>query len=251
MPDIQTLSNQPNTSKSGPSHQAIEDYLKTIYRLAQEEFPVSTSRLAEAREVKPASVTGMIKRLSSLDLVNYQKYYGVTLTESGRKIALEVIRHHRLIETYLMEALGFKWDEVHEQADLLEHVISEKLEAKIAAYLNHPEFDPHGAPIPRIDGTVPHVQTRPMTTMMVGERGDISQIRSDNDSELLRHLADWNLIPGVSLIVVAISADREDYTIQFVETDLKQRLGFDIADSILVKTLNSSHKYDKAEKAIS
>ena len=166
MPDIKALRKASNSSKSGPSHQAIEDYLKTIYRLAQEEFPVSTSRLAEARDVKPASVTGMIKRLASLDLVNYQKHYGVTLTESGRKIALEVIRHHRLIETYLMKALGFEWDEVHEQADLLEHVISEKLEARIAAYLNHPEFDPHGAPIPRKDGSIPHVQTRPLTTMM-------------------------------------------------------------------------------------
>ncbi|MFT5196994.1 MAG: DtxR family Mn-dependent transcriptional regulator, partial [Candidatus Promineifilaceae bacterium] len=166
MPDIQALPNPSNSNKGGRSHQAIEDYLKTIYRLSQEEFPVSTSRLSEARQVKPASVTGMIKRLSSLDLVNYQKHYGVTLTESGRKIALEVIRHHRLIETYLMEALGFEWDEVHEQADILEHVISEKLEARIAAYLNHPEFDPHGAPIPRMDGTIPHVQTRPLTTMM-------------------------------------------------------------------------------------
>lgn len=235
MPKIQALSSSPNSSKSGPSHQAIEDYLKTIYRLGQEGFPVSTSRLAEARDVKPASVTGMIKRLSSLELVDYQKHYGVTLTDSGRKIALEVIRHHRLIETYLMEALGFEWDEVHEQADLLEHVISEKLEAKIAAYLNHPEFDPHGAPIPRMDGTVPHVQTRPLTTMMLGDQGEISQIRSDNNSALLRHLAECGLTPGTSLKVVAISADREDYTVCLTGTDQNHRVGFDVADSILIK----------------
>lgn len=235
MPDIKTLRKSSNSSKSGPSHQAIEDYLKTIYRLAQEEFPVSTSRLAEARDVKPASVTGMIKRLASLDLVNYQKHYGVTLTESGREIALEVIRHHRLIETYLMEALGFEWDEVHEQADLLEHVISEKLEARIAAYLNHPEFDPHGAPIPRKDGTIPHVQTRPLTTMMVGDQGEISQIRSDSDSELLRLLADCGLMPGAILKVLAISADREQYTVQLTTAEEGHKLGFDIADSILIK----------------
>ncbi|MFK7802921.1 MAG: iron dependent repressor, metal binding and dimerization domain protein [Anaerolineae bacterium] len=235
MPDIKTLRNSSNSGKGGPSHQAIEDYLKTIYRLAQEEFPVSTSRLAEAREVKPASVTGMIKRLSGLDLVNYQKHYGVTLTESGRKIALEVIRHHRLIETYLMEALGFEWDEVHEQADLLEHVISEKLEAKIAAYLNHPEFDPHGAPIPRMDGTVPHVQSRPLTTMMLNDQGEISQIRRDNDSAMLRELADCDLIPGTSLKVVEISADRENYIVQLTESGNTHKIGFDAADSILIK----------------
>lgn len=235
MPDIKTLSNLPNSGKGGPSHQAIEDYLKTIYRLSQEEFPVSTSRLAEAREVKPASVTGMIKRLSNLELVNYQKHYGVTLTESGRKIALEVIRHHRLIETYLMEALGFEWDEVHEQADLLEHVISEKLEAKIAAYLNHPEFDPHGAPIPRMDGTVPHVQTRPLTTMMVNDQGEISQIRRDNDSAMLRNLADCDLMPGTTLKVIEVSADRENYTVQIVKSGQSHKLGFDLADSILIK----------------
>ena len=235
MPDIKALRKASNSSKSGPSHQAIEDYLKTIYRLAQEEFPVSTSRLAEARDVKPASVTGMIKRLASLELVNYQKHYGVTLTESGRQIALEVIRHHRLIETYLMKALGFEWDEVHEQADLLEHVISEKLEARIAAYLNHPEFDPHGAPIPRKDGTIPHVQTRPLTTMVVGDRGEISQIRSDSDSDLLRLLADYGLIPGATLKVMSISADRENYTVQLTTGEASHKLGFDVADSILIK----------------
>ena len=235
MPEIQSLPIQSNSGKSGPSHQAIEDYLKTIYRLSQVEFPVSTSRLAETCGVKPASVTGMIKRLSGLGLVDYKKYYGVTLTESGRKIALEVIRHHRLIETYLMKAFGFEWDEVHEQAELLEHVISEKLEERIAAYLNHPEFDPHGSPIPRVDGSIPHVNEQPLTTMMPGDQGEISQISRDNDSELLRFLADSNLVLGNKLTVIAISADREEFSVQIESTQEQHKLTFDIADSILLK----------------
>ena len=235
MPEIRSLPIQSNASKSGPSHQAIEDYLKTIYRLSQEEFPVSTSRLAETCGVKPASVTGMIKRLSSLGLVDYKKYYGVTLTESGRKIALEVLRHHRLIETYLMKAFGFEWDEVHEQAELLEHVISEKLEERIAAYLNHPEFDPHGSPIPRMDGTVPQIQSRPLTTMTTGDKGEISQIARDNDSELLRYLADSSLVPGNRLKVTAISVDREEFTVQLDSTGESHTLSFEVADSILIK----------------
>ncbi|MEM8857086.1 MAG: metal-dependent transcriptional regulator [Chloroflexota bacterium] len=235
MPDIDALPESSKSRKGGLSHQAIEDYLKTIYRLAEEEFPVSTSRIAEAREVKPASATGMIKRLSGLGLVNYQKHYGVTLTDEGRRVALEVIRHHRLIEAYLIKALGFEWDEVHEQADLLEHVISEKLEEKIAAYLNHPEFDPHGAPIPRADGSVPQVKSRPLTTMTVGDRGEISQIRSDSDSGLLRELANLGLTPGETIEVIAVSADRELFTVNISSSKDESQLGFDIADSLLIK----------------
>lgn len=235
MPKIDALPESSKSRKGGLSHQAIEDYLKTIYRLAKEEFPVSTSRIAEARDVKPASVTGMIKRLSSLNLVNYQKHYGVTLTEEGRRIALEVIRHHRLIEAYLIKALGFEWDEVHEQADLLEHVISEKLEARIAAYLNHPEFDPHGAPIPRMDGSIPQVKSQPLTTMIVGDRGEISRIRSDSNSGLLRELSSLDLTPGQPLVVTAISADRELFTVQIGPDQTEHQLGFDIADSLLIK----------------
>ena len=146
MPRIEALENSSSPQRDSLNHQAIEDYLKTIYTLAEVESPVSTSRIADARQVKPGSVTSMLRRLSSLNLVNYEKHYGVTLTENGEKIALEVIRHHRLLELYLMEALGFGWDEVHEQADLLEHVISEKLEERIAAALGYPTLDPHGDP---------------------------------------------------------------------------------------------------------
>jgi DtxR family Mn-dependent transcriptional regulator len=134
--------------------QAIEDYIKTIYVLAEADAPVSTSRLADARQVRPPSVSNMMKRLAALGLVNYKKSRGVTLTDEGQKIALETLRRHRLIELYLTEELGFGWDEVHEQAELLEHVISSRLEERIADILGHPEFDPHGDPIPSKGGEI-------------------------------------------------------------------------------------------------
>ena len=201
MPEIEMLDDSSSAQRGGLTHQAIEDYLKTIYKLAQEESPVSTSRLAEARQVKPASVTGMIQRLDKLNLVDYQKHYGVTLTEAGEKIALEVLRHHRLLETYLIEALGFSWDEVHEQADILEHVISEKLEERIAAVLNYPRFDPHGDPIPTKEGKMPTRETEMLnlTSAAVGSTVCVARILHDEDAELLRYLAELGLVMGAEL----------------------------------------------------
>ncbi len=205
MPKIDALDGGQSPQRDSLSHQAIEDYIKTIYALAQEESPVSTSRVAAARSVKPASATSMIQRLARLNLVNYEKHYGVTLTETGEKLALEVIRHHRLLELYLMEALGFGWDEVHEQADILEHVISEKLEERIAAALNHPEFDPHGDPIPALDGTMAVVETMALAEMAAGERVKVSRVVDDSNSELLRYLAGLGLVPGAAVRVVEVA----------------------------------------------
>ncbi len=136
---------------------SIENYLKTIYLLQQEKTQVGTTVLAERLNVKPASVSGMLKKLGDLQLVSHTPYYGVMLSPGGEKIALEVIRHHRLIELYLVEALGYTWDEVHSEAEELEHVISEKLEARIAAWLGNPTRDPHGDPIPSLEGTLPSI----------------------------------------------------------------------------------------------
>lgn len=194
--------------RAGLSRQAIEDYLKTIYSLSQTETPVGTSQLAEARHVKPASATGMIKRLAELRLVNYERHRGVTLTPAGEKIALEVIRHHRLLEAYLTEALGFTWDEVHEQADVLEHVISEKLEERIAAALGHPQFDPHGAPIPAKSGAIPHLAYRPLTALAAGEQARVARIAHDDDSDLLRYLAELGLVPGVMVRLTGNPAEQ-------------------------------------------
>ena len=127
---------------------AMEDYLKAIFTLGRQGNAVSTQALARRLQFSPASVTKMIKRLAEYKLVSYEKYQGVHLTESGRRVAVEILRHHRLLELYLTQALGFSWDEVHEEAERLEHFISEKLEAKICDFLGNPDFDPHGAPIP-------------------------------------------------------------------------------------------------------
>jgi len=180
----------------------VEDYLKAIYRLAQakEIGQVGTVALAEALNVKPASVTAMLKTLAELKLVEYEPYYGVTLSGAGMKIALEVVRHHRLIELYLVEALGFSWDEVHEEAEALEHVISEKLEARIAAYLGHPTLDPHGDPIPALDGTLPDSSALSLADVPKGEEARIVRV-SDQQSERLRYVAQLGLVPGATVKV--------------------------------------------------
>jgi DtxR family Mn-dependent transcriptional regulator len=233
MPEIELLPDGTSLQRHNLNHQAIEDYLKTIYTLAQAESPVSTSRISEARNVKPASATSMIQRLAKLNLVNYEKHYGVTLTEAGEKLALEVIRHHRLIELYLIEALGFTWDEVHEQADILEHVISEKLEERIAAALNYPEFDPHGDPIPTKAGEMAQVEARPLTSVSIGTKVCVKRIVDDSNSELLRYLADLGLVPGALIRVQEVAPFQGPITI---EVDGQQRvIGQNVAAGILVR----------------
>ena len=200
MPRIEGL----EADEDGLQHRAIEDYLKTIYRLAQAESPVSTSRIARERDVKPASATGMVQRLAKLGLLAYRKREGVTLTPAGEKIALEVLRHHRLIEAYLIEALGFGWDEVHEQADLLEHVISEKLEAHIARALNHPEFDPHGDPIPSARGELPAHKGQPLSNLQEGEIAQILHIE-DEPRTIYEQLTALGIYPGMEVYVMDVA----------------------------------------------
>jgi DtxR family Mn-dependent transcriptional regulator len=232
-PEIETLSLGSSRQRDGLNHQAIEDYLKTIFTLEQEESPVSTSRIAAARDVKPGSATSMVQRLYKLNLVNYEKHYGVTLTDSGRVIALEVIRHHRLVELYLIEALGFTWDEVHEQADLLEHVISEKLEERIAAALNYPQFDPHGDPIPSKEGELIDVQTQPLSALSKGSRVIVTRIPDDADSELLRYLADLGLTPGTEILVREVAPFDGPITLEM--GGATQVIGHRVAGAVLVR----------------
>ncbi len=233
MPEIDALPDGSSRQRHNLNHQAIEDYLKTIYTLAQVETPVSTSRIAEAREVKPASATSMIKRLANLNMVNYEKHYGVTLTPAGEKLALEVIRHHRLIELYLIEALGFSWDEVHEQADILEHVISEKLEERIAAALNYPEFDPHGDPIPAKDGSMTRVDVELLSTVTSGQTVWVRRILDDANSELLRYLGDMGLVPGAAVSVQAVAPFEGPLTLLI--DGQTQVIGRNVATSVLVE----------------
>ena len=233
MPEIEALPDGTSHQRQNLNHQAIEDYLKTIYMLANEESPVSTSRIAEARDVKPASATSMIKRLASLKMVDYEKHYGVALTAAGEKLALEVIRHHRLIELYLMEALGFSWDEVHEQADILEHVISEKLEERIAAALNYPEFDPHGDPIPAKDGSIALVDLEMLADVPEGQVVLVRRILDDANSELLRYLADMGLVPGTAVTVQTIAPFDGPLTLLINEEP--KVIGRNVAASVLVE----------------
>ena len=236
MPDIEGLEDEGSAQRFGLHHQAIEDYLKTIFQLAQSESPVSTSRLARVRAVKPASATGMIQRLAKLGLVAYEKHYGVTLTPSGEKIALEVLRHHRLIEAYLIEALGFSWDEVHEQADLLEHVISEKLEARIAQALGHPEFDPHGDPIPSADLQMTIVPTVALADVPAGHTVLISRIVGHEDGAMLRYLAEVGLTPQVEAKVVAVAPFEGPVTVQIGQA--QQVIGRKLAQIVHVRILD-------------
>jgi DtxR family Mn-dependent transcriptional regulator len=184
--------------------EASENYLKAIFELSgtDQASRVSTSELARHFEVAPASVTGMLKKLAAAtpSTIEYRPRQGVSLTALGRKIALEVIRHHRLIELYLHEALGYGWDEVHDEAERLEHVISEDFEDRVAALLGDPEYDPHGAPIPRKDGSFPALRGVAIASLSPGTRGRVVRV-DDEDPAFLRYLANLGLIPGAILQV--------------------------------------------------
>jgi DtxR family Mn-dependent transcriptional regulator len=178
---------------------AVQDYAKAIYQLADDgRQSVSTNALAERLDVRPASVSGMVKKLQSLGLAEHEPYRGVQLTERGRLVALEVIRHHRLLELYLVESLGMTWDEVHAEAEVLEHFLSDNLETLIAEKLGNPTLDPHGDPIPTADLTVTHDATRTLFELTPGERTRLLRV-SDAEPEMLRFLSERGIAPGVEL----------------------------------------------------
>lgn len=185
-----------------PLSQAAEDYLKTIYRLAERERPVTTTRLAQELAVAPASVTNMLKRLARLRLVRHTPYHGVELTEAGQKVALEVIRHHRLLELYLSRYLGVGLDRVHGEADRLEHALSEDLEDRIAEALGEPVTDPHGHPIPSREGAVAPAAGIVLADARAGQRGTVARV-NDRDAGTVRELAAVGLVPGAPVEVVA------------------------------------------------
>jgi DtxR family Mn-dependent transcriptional regulator len=196
-----------------PLSQAIEDYLKAIYMLAQAGSRVTTNGLAERLGVAPASVTNMVKRLAGLRLVRHTPYRGVELTEAGEKVALEVVRHHRLLELYLSRHLGVSLDRVHEEADRLEHVLSDELEDRIAGALGEPAHDPHGHPIPTREGAVPTPGGEVLTDAKPGQRGMIVHV-SDRDDKVLRDLSSAGLLPGAALEVVAAGARHVDVRVE-------------------------------------
>lgn len=184
-----------------------EDYLKHIFLLSEGERTVSTQALADHLGIKPASVTGMLKKLSEVNLVSYEKYKGVQLTEAGEKVAIEVLRHHRLIEMYLSEVLGYSWDEIHEEAEKLEHHISEKFEQRIAEKLGHPTHDPHGDPIPDHNLRFPEgPDLVNLNNCNAGRSVTIRRVRSQ-DSDTLNLLSKLDLVINRSFHIIESTGD--------------------------------------------
>ena len=182
---------------------AVEDYAKAIHDLQPEsdDGAVGTNSLAARLDVTPASASGMVRRLESLGLVEHTPYRGVRLTREGERVALSVLRRHRLLETFLSLRLGVPWDRVHGEAEVLEHVLSSELEAAIALDLGDPERDPHGAPIPRADGTMPGGETLPLDQLGDGDTAIFVRI-PDERPDMLRWLADRSIVPGVEVEII-------------------------------------------------
>jgi DtxR family transcriptional regulator, Mn-dependent transcriptional regulator len=184
--------------------ESSDDYLKAILELSGvERQQVSASGLAVALKISRASVTKMLQKLSATKppLLIYEKHHGVRLAEAGAERALEIVRHHRLIETFLYQVLGYPWDEVHDEAERLEHFISERFEERVAAKLNYPQFDPHGHPIPSLDGTVPAIGSQTVAHMSVDTSGKVVSV-SDRNPEMLRYLGTHGIKPGARLRLV-------------------------------------------------
>lgn len=179
-----------------------EDYLKALYLLGGADKPVPTRELARRLGISSPSVSEMVTRLSAQGLIQHDRYRGQLLTKEGRKVALELVRHHRLLEMFLVRVLGYRWDEVHEEAERLEHVISERMEERIFELLGRPELDPHGHVIPTLAGKVKPSSNRPLSECKAGEKVVVQGV-SDDDANRLRELDRRGLHPGTRLTVVA------------------------------------------------
>jgi DtxR family Mn-dependent transcriptional regulator len=215
---------------------AVEDYAKAIYALeSRGSRPVSTTALAERLSVTPGSVSAMLKKLDELELVSHQPYHGVRLTPHGRRVALEVIRHHRLLELFLSEVLDMPWDRVHEEAEVLEHVLSTELEEVIAAKLGNPTHDPHGDPIPSADFHIDEAPTVSLSELETGDAGVFVRV-SDSDPEMLRYLGERGVTPGARFEVL----DRQPFGgplfVRFGAADVHP-LGGDLADAMRVEVV--------------
>jgi DtxR family transcriptional regulator, Mn-dependent transcriptional regulator len=216
---------------------AVQDYAKAIWSLAHRgEEPVSTSALAERLGVSPASASAMVKRLESLGLATREPYHGVELSPAGERVALEVLRHHRLLELYLAEALGMPWDRVHAEAEVLEHAISSELSELIAEKLGNPTHDPHGDPIPTSDGEIDEAPSRALAELEPGERGLFTRI-SDSDPDMLRYLAGRGIDVGAELEVVGREPFGGPLTVR--AGDGEHPLGVQLARAMRVQPLAS------------
>jgi DtxR family Mn-dependent transcriptional regulator len=216
----------------------VEDYLKIIYHLSGGEGRVSTGRIAEELAISPASVTDMVQRLAgeSPPLLDYQRHQGVALTESGMKAALKTIRHHRLLELFLHEVLGFSWDQVHEEAERLEHVISEQFEERVAAVLGDPQRGLHGEPIPSRSLEMPDQDCRSLLELRPNQRGRIQEV-NDDDPGFLRFLASQGLLPGTEFEIIDFSPFDENLRVKIAEKNQELVLGASITGQIQVSVL--------------
>ena len=213
---------------------SIQDYLKSIYELTENGETATTNALSRKLNISAPSVTGMIQKLASAKppLVEYQKHQGVTLTREGKRAALEVIRHHRLLEAWLVQTLGYSWDEVHEEAERLEHVISEDFERRIAAAMGNPARDPHGEPIPTADLKMPLDASTPLSTLRPNQAATIKRVKA-SDPELLRYLEGLGLVPGTQVQVADYSPFDQNLTIRVGHKTII--LGLNITSKIFIE----------------
>lgn len=221
----------PESPPRGMLTQSMENYLKAVFEILEHEDRATTSSIADRMGIAAPSVTAMVKKLAELKLVSHEPYQGVRLTRVGELAATEIVRHHRLIEQYLAVALGVPWDQVHDEAEKLEHVISEDLEDRIDGALGYPTVDPHGAPIPTRDGTVNRVAVRPLTDASAGEHVVVVEV-DDRDPALLRYLGERGLYPGTRTEVVRVEPYGGSITLRVVEREFP--LGREAAASVRV-----------------
>jgi DtxR family Mn-dependent transcriptional regulator len=210
---------------------AMQDYLKAIYVLGERGGKVTTTEIARRLGVSAPSATNMVQKLAEMKLVDYSRYHGVRLRPAGKKIALEILRHHRLLELYLTQAMGYPWDRVHEEAERMEHVISEEFEDRISEILGHPTTDPHGHPIPGKEGTVEATDTISVADVEPGKRVTLRRV-PDRDPELLRYLDSLGLRIGVKLEVVEQAPFNGPITIRVGESE--HHLGRELASHLFV-----------------
>lgn len=220
---------------------ALEDYLKIIYKLEDintSDKGVQTSLIAERLAISQASVSNMLKKLAEKKHIRYEPYYGVSLTESGRKIALSMIRKHRILEQYLVERLGYSWDEVDEEAEVLEHTISDKLANRMWDDLGQPTHDPHGSPIPNLDGELVQQNLEPLTDTVLNQMVIVKRIKNRSPEEL-RYLANIGLTTGVSLQIKNIAPLNGPLLVEINGADL-HAIDYRLAMALLVTTAEES-----------
>ena len=219
--------------------QSVQDYLKAIYALTRQKATTSTSEVAEYLGFSAASVTNMLQKLAGMQpsLVEYHKRQSVCLSEAGEQAALRILRRHRLLETFLVKVLNYTWDEVHEEADRLEHTITGRFEERLAQFLQHPEFDPHGDPIPNQDLEMPVVQQAAVSELRVGQGGLVRRVRT-SVPEVLRHLADMGIFPGAHLTLQAVDAIEPLYNVQIGRSAGTCVLGPQLAAMIEVEVID-------------